>query len=257
LFNVLTWFPVLALVVVGGLMYWRRVHRELPLFFIYALSAPVIGVLRPSVFYTAPHNVYFYVYWISELAAAVFVSLALYEVFLRRLFPSFQKVRFYRNLFPIAACVILLVTVIVAAKSADPKATFMSASRGADFIRTAVLVFFVALMVFMGREWRRYDFGIAFGFGIQAAATLADIALRSGLHSQPAVLDMVQFIAYNISCMIWLITFLKPESPQLQAAPGAFSSETLDEARKWEGKLKELLVRDKRKTSEEVEEKKQ
>jgi len=236
-------------------MYWRRAHRELPFFFLYVVSAPLIGVLRPFVYYTASRKVYFYVYWVSELAGAVFVTLTLYEVFLRRLFPAFQKVRFYRHLFPFAACVILLVTVIVAAKSADPKAAFMSASRGADLIRTAVLVFFVALMAFMGREWSRYDFGIAFGFGIQAAAVLADIAVRSGLHYKPAVLYTVEFIAYNVSCLVWLITFLKPERPHAIAS-GSFSPEKLEEARQWEEKLKEFLAQNKRKTTEEVEEKK-
>jgi hypothetical protein len=242
LFNVLIWFPVLALVVVSGMMYRQRAYRELPFFFLYVVSAPLIGVLRYSAFHIG-ESTYFFVYWISELTGAVFVTLALYEIFLRRLFPGFHKVRFYRHLFPMAAAIVLLLTVIIAAEATDRRAAFQAASRGADFIRTAILVFFVALMAFMGREWRRYDFGIALGFGFQAAAALADTAVRSRLHYRPPGLDTVEFIAYNISCLIWLITFLKPEKP-LPEVP--FAAETLHEAKKWEETMKDFLTHNKR-----------
>ena len=239
------WFPVLALVLVGGILYWRRIYRELPFFFIYVVSALLIGVVRYVGFHLG-HDVYFYVYWVSELAGAVFVSLALYEVFLRRLFPAFHKVRFYRNLFPITAAAVLLLTVVTASQSSDKHAAFLAASRGADFVRTAILVFFVALMALMGREWPRYDFGIALGFGVQAAVALADTAVRSRLHHRPAILDNIEFIAYNVSCLIWLITFWKPEKPFTPISGDRLTPETLQQARKVEQTLKDLLTPGKR-----------
>jgi hypothetical protein len=245
LLNLLIWFPVLALGLVGGLMCWRRVYRELPLFFFYVASALCIGVAR-YVGFRFGHNVYFYVYWVSELAGAVFVSLALYEVFLRRLFPTFHRVRFYRNLFPIAAAVVLLLTLATASHASDRHAAFLTASRGADFVRTAILVFFVALMVLMGREWPRYDFGIALGFGVQAAAALADTAVRSRLHYRPAILDNIEFIAYNLSCLIWLITFWKRERSLTEVPTDQLTPEALHEAKKWEESLKGFITPGKR-----------
>jgi hypothetical protein len=225
-------------------MFWRRVYRELPFFFFYIVSALCIGIARYVGFHIG-HDVYFYVYWVSELAGAVFVSLALYEVFLRRLFPSFQKVRFYRNLFPLAAAVILLLTLVTASGAPDRHAAFLTASRGADFVRTAILVFFVALMALMGREWPRYDFGIALGFGIQAAVALADTAVRSRLHYRPPILDTVEFVGYNLSCLIWVITFWKREKPLAQP-PTNLGLGTLGEAKKWEDSLKEFISSGKR-----------
>lgn len=221
-------------------MYWRRAYRELPFFFLFAISALLIGVVR-YVAFTRWHNVYFYAYWITELAAAVLVALALYEIFLRRLFPSFQKVRFYRNLFPLAAVAIFLLTVITASRSSDKHAAFVTASHGADFVRTAILVFFVALMAFMGRQWRRYDFGIALGFGLQAAVALADTAVGFKFHNPPALLTNIDIIVYDITCLIWLITFLKPEKALVtDTADNRTAEDALRQARKWEEELKDF-----------------
>jgi hypothetical protein len=238
----LIWFPALALLLVGGLMYWRRGYRELPFFFVYVISALLLGVLRYVALFMLGRDVYFYVYWITELAAAVPVALALYEIFLRRLFPAFQKVRFYRNLFPLAAVIIFLLTVITASQSSNKRAAFVTASHDADFVRTAILVFFVALMAVMGRRWKRYDFGIALGFGIQAAVALADTAVSFRSQNPPSFLTTVDVIAYDVSCLIWLITFWKPEKSPPPISGDRLTPETLDEAKKWEGALKDFLT---------------
>lgn len=232
------WFPALALVLVGALMYWRRAYRELPFFFLYVVSALLIGVSRYAAF-PLGRGVYFYVYWITELAGHLAVALALYEIFLRRLFPSFQKVRFYRNLFPLAAVAIFLLTVITASRSSDKHAAFVTASHGADFVRTAILVFFVALMVFMGRQWKRYDFGIALGFGLQAAAALADTAVGFKFHNPPALLTNIDVIVYDVTCLIWLITFWRPEKALVtDTVDNRIAEDALRQARTWEEELK-------------------
>jgi hypothetical protein len=238
----LIWFPALALVLVGALMYWRRAYRELPFFFLFVISALLLGILRYVALFLWQRNVYFYVYWITELAAAVPVALALYEIFLRRLFPSFQKVRFYRNFFPLAAVAIFLLTVITASQSSNKRAAFVTASHGADFVRTAILVFFVALMAFMGRQWQRYDFGIALGFGLQAAVALADTAVSFRFHNPPALLTTIDVIVYDITCFIWLITFWKPEKPPPSISGDHLTAETLGEVKKWEGAVKDFLT---------------
>lgn len=240
------WFPVLALVLVGALIYWRRVYRELPFFFLFVISALLLGLLR-YIGLKLGHDVYFYVYWITELAAAVPVALALYEIFLRRLFPSFQKVRFYRNLFPLAAVAIFLLTVITALQSSDKHAALVTASHGADFVRTAILVFFVALMAFMGRQWKRYDFGIALGFGLQAAVALANTAVGFKFHNRPALLTNIDIVVYDITCFIWLITFLKPEKALVtDTADKRTAEDALRQAREWEEALKDFRTSGKR-----------
>lgn len=230
----------MVLMLLSAILLRRRVYRELPLFFIYIVSAWAIGILRYAAFRLGTRP-YFYTYWISELAAAVTVSLALYEVFLRRLFMRFNKVRFYRNLFPAIAIVILLLTIITALQAPDKRAAFLMASRGFDFVRTSVLVFFVGLMAIMGREWHRYDFGIALGFGLQAAVALVNAAVRTQIHYKPTALGTIEVVAYDVACVIWLITFWKPEEPQGPDPGDTITPETLHEARKWEDAAKELL----------------
>lgn len=243
--NLLFWFSIAVLTVLSAVFLWRGIWRDLPLFFLYIVSAPVIAMLRYAI-YPLSRNAYFYVYWISELAGAVFCSLALYEVFLRRLFPRFHKVRLYRALFPAMAGLLLLLTIIAAVQSADRGAAFQLASQVFDFLRTAFLVFFMFLMLLMGRQWKRYDLGITLGFGLQAAAALANAAVRGKLGHRSALFDSIETFTFEVACVIWLITFLKPErSDRLQPA------ETLDplvlpQARKWESVLKDWLTPGKR-----------
>jgi hypothetical protein len=239
--NLLFWFSVVILTLLTAVFLLRGIWRELPLFFLYIASASPLGILRFLV-YHSNQNTYFYVYWISELAEAVIFSLALYEVFIRRLFPRFHKVRFYRALFPAAAAAILLLTIIAAMQSSDRKAAFQVASSAFDFVRTAFLVFFMFLMLMMGRQWRRYDLGITLGFGIQAAAALANAAVRSRLGHRSAFFDSAEIVTFEIACVIWLVTFLKPEtSDRLQPAEPLDAS-VLPEARKWESVLKDWLT---------------
>jgi hypothetical protein len=79
-----TWFPLLAVVLLAGIFVWRRLFRDLPLFFLYLVSALAVTAVRYGAVYLfgTAHPVYFYTYWISELAGFPVVFLAIYEVFL-------------------------------------------------------------------------------------------------------------------------------------------------------------------------------
>jgi len=240
--NLLFWFAVVVLSLLSAVFLWRQIWRDLPLFFLYIISAPIIGILRFTV-YPLSRGAYFYVYWVSELAGAVFCSLALYEVFIRRVFPRFHKVRFYRGLFPAAAAAILLLTIVAVLLSPDRKSSFEAASSAFDFVRTAFLVFVMVLMLLMGRQWGRYDLGITLGFGIQAAAALANAAVRTRLGGhRSAIFDTAEFVTFEIACVIWLITFLKPETPDRLQPAGPLDASVLPQARKWESVVKEWLT---------------
>jgi hypothetical protein len=120
------------------------------------------------------------------------------------------------------------------------------ASSAFDFVRTPFLVFFMLLMLMMGRQWSRYDLGITLGFGIQAAAALANAAVRSRLGHRSIFFDDAETVTFEIACVIWLITFLKPEvSGHLQPA-GPLDPSVLPQVRKWESVLKDWLTPGKR-----------
>jgi hypothetical protein len=235
------WLPVIALGLLAIAFLWRRLWRELPFFFLYlALSVLVLGVRYLAV--RVGYRAYFYTYWTSDLVASAVVFLPVYEVFLRRLFAGFHKTRFYRYIFPLFAIAILILTLITALQAHDKGAAFQMASRAFDFMRTCVLVFFIGLMLFMGRSWSRYDLGITLGFAIQAAVALANSAIRTAIHYEPSIMDTVEIVAYNISCLIWLVTFWKPEKRTQFITPEQLDPEMLHQARSWETQLKDWLT---------------
>jgi hypothetical protein len=237
----LRWFPILAVSLLAAMFLWRRLWRELPFFFLYLTSALLVGVVRYGASLLS-YRVYFYTYWITDLAVAVVAFLPMYEVLLRRLFAGFRKNRFYRNVFPLVALTILMLAILTASQSRDQGAAFQAASRALDFMRTSFLVFFISLILFMGRDWGRYDSGITLGFAIQAAVALAFAAIRARMHNEPAFMDIVERIAYDLSCLIWLITFRKPEKRTQFLPPDQVDPEMLHQARAWESLLKKWLT---------------
>jgi len=105
-----------------------------------------------------------------------------------------------------------------------------------------VLIFFVGLMIFMGRRWTRYELGIAMGLALQASAVLITSAIYSPFVR--SLLERLPVIVYDIACILWLVTFLKPET--FESPPTApISREIIEETKKWEHTLKKSLTRKK------------
>jgi hypothetical protein len=241
IFLAASWFPLIAAAVLLIVFAARRFWRPLPFFFLYLVFAVVGGLTR----YFASRiggRTYFYTYWISDLLASLFFLLPVYEVFLRRIFPRFYKTPAYRNTFPVLAVLILILTVTTALQASDKGAAFAMASRGFDFMRTAVLIVFIGLVGVMGRQWTRFDLGITLGFAIQAAAALANAAVKARLHYRPTALDFIELGSYDVSCVIWLITFLKPGNQTNPPVQDHFAPAILAEAHTWEAMLKSWLV---------------
>lgn len=238
----LGWFSQPVLGVLGGVLVWRRLHREFPFFFSYLLAAFFCGALRLAAYRFGSALVYFYVYWYSDFVGVMAALLAIYEVFLRRLFPAFHKVRLYRILFPGAALIIALLAFLTAAQSSDHNAAFHATSHSFDFIRSAVIGFFAALTLLMGRRFAGLDFWIAAGFGIQAAVALANAALRTRLPQATVILDSMEIITYDLACLIWLIAFWKPGQRAEFLPDDRVTPEVLDQARSWETLLKNWLI---------------
>jgi len=236
------WFSLPVLGVLGGVFVWRRLYRELPFFFFYVLAAFSVGTVRLLTYKLASPKVYFYVFWYSDFVAVMAALLAIYEVFLRRLFPSFHRVRLYRVLFPTAAFVIALLAFLTAAHAGDRRAAFHATSRALDFLRSAVVGFFAALTLVMGRRFAGFDFWIAAGFGTQAAVALATAAIRTRMPQMPRALDMAEFATFDIVSAVWLIVFSKSESQTDVPPRGQLDREMLHEARSWETVLKNWLT---------------
>lgn len=241
----LAWLSLPLLAVLACVIAWRRLQREFPFFLSYVSVACLVGVIRFAVYKICSPTVYFYVFWCSDVVVVLAALLAIYETFLRRMFPGFAAVRFYRYLFPTAVGLIALFGFLSAMHSADTRAAFLITSRVLDFIRSAVIGFFVAVILFMGRQFTGYEFSIAAGFGLQAAVALANAALRTQTHYAATVLDRFEPLAFDASCLIWLWSFSKKnELPPPSVVK--LDPEMLHQARKLEETLKDFLTPGKR-----------
>jgi len=179
------------------------------------------------------------VYWISDAVIAVFAFLATYELFVKRLFPAFYKTRFFRYLFP-AAAIVITVTVVLSTLMGRHQAALATIIQVYMFLRAAVLVFFVALMLLMGRQWDKQEFGIAFGFGLITSMSLALVAIWSHKAGRNVFVDRLPVIAYDIACFVWLYCFWSGlATVKVPAVP--LQPEMLHEARKWEAALKDSI----------------
>src|SRR5438309_9628449 len=137
----LAWLSLPLLALLACVMVWRRLHREFPFFFLYVVVAALLGVVRFVVFKNFP-KAYFYVYWWSDFIGVLAALLAIYETFLRRIFPGFAAVRFYRYLFPPAGVIMPVMAFLTVLHSHDTRACFLATSRVVDFVRSSVMRFF-------------------------------------------------------------------------------------------------------------------
>src|SRR5215470_10983035 len=191
--------PVLALIAV--LLIWRKTQREFPYFLLYVLVVEFVGIARLLIFHFARKG-YFYAFWITEALIAIFTFLVSYELFVRRLFPRFLNIAFYRYLFPIAGLAIALIAVPAALQNRKGS-LILAATHGLTILLVTVLLFFVGLMTFMGRRWSRYEFGIALGFGLQASA---ELIVSTKWTKDLGYISDLPLIAFDAACLIWLIT---------------------------------------------------
>ncbi len=241
---IIDWLALPSLALLVGILIYRKQQRQFPLFFFYVIAAELVGLTRLAAS-GAPVRVYSYVYWISDIILVLFSLLAAYELFVKRLFPNFYKVRFFRYLFPMIAILVNIVVVLIALYG-NHKRLLLLTARTVGFLRAAILVFFVALMAVMGRQWEKREFGIAAGFGLDVSTALAALAILSHFPSRSAMLNRLSVIAYDLACMIWLYCFWAPPKDQVPTLSPSRSTQALEEAKKWEGSLKDFMSQSKR-----------
>jgi hypothetical protein len=241
---VIDWFALPSLALLACVLIYRKQQKQFPFFFLYVVGTELVGLTRLAAS-GSPVLVYRYVYWISDIVVVLFSLLAAYELFVRRLFSGFYKVRFFRYLFPIIAVLVNIVVVFVAIYGNHKRLLLLTARVG-EFVRAAILVFFVSLMALMGRQWEKREFGIAAGFGLDVSTSLAALAIWSHGPTKNAVLGRLSVIAYDIACIIWLYCFwTEPAQTGTPPAP-ELTTEALHKAKKWEESLKDYISPGKR-----------
>ena len=91
------------------------------------------------------------------------------------------------------------------------------------FVRAAGLFFFVALMLVMGRQWSKQEFGIALGFGLDVSASLILLGTWARTSNRSGIIAGLTPIAYDIACLIWLYCFWAAPKAQGSTASSALN----------------------------------
>jgi hypothetical protein len=236
------WFGLPALALLAILLVYRRWHRVFPLFLVYVVGTELIGIAR---LVSLRAQFYARIYWISDAIFASLALLATYELFVERLFRSYRQVRLYRMLFP-AMAILITLWAVVDALLGGHFSVLAKTIHVYIFVRAAGLFFFVVLMLIMGRQWNKQEFGIAFGFALDVSASLMLLGTWARNSSRSAIIAEWSVVAYDIACLIWLYCFWSAPKHQDATSSPEVSAQALQEARKWENSLKNFTSQGKR-----------
>jgi hypothetical protein len=244
------WFALPVRGLILGVLLWRKLVKGSPAFFAYLLISELCDIARLLTRFIS-RDAYFYTYWISDTLVTALALVATYEVALQRLFVAFQRVRFYRWLFSIAAVPITAVGLLsgfLIATAYKRAALLFQVVHGFDAVRVAMLFFLVLLMLFMGRRWKRYEFGIAVGLGVDAAGTLLAAGFAEQLKFLPQFGRALPSLASDAACIVWLVAAVRAEPVFDDTKP--IDPMIIEEARKSKEALKSWSEARKRKPDE-------
>jgi len=220
----------------------RHLHRELPVFFSYAVFTAARTPILFFIFHRHP-DASPYFYWIAEGVSAALGFAAIYEVF-RHLFRSHEAARrLGTRLFRWTAAAFVLLAVAAAASNPQGEisqftAAVVALAQGVRLVQCGLLLFLFAFAYYFGFTLRSHLFGIALGFGLFAGVQLAAVAMRAhvGMVSNVTVV-WVNLASYNCAVLVWM-TYLLPKRREVVAPVLAAT-----EVKSWNRALLQLLQR--------------
>lgn len=244
--DLVVWTGFALLVAVAALMIWRRLYREFPFLFAYFLVAILGGgVQRVFILMFSAYSLeYFYAYWLSEAVTVLASFVALYEVFLIRLFPSFHTTPVYRYLFPAVIVLGALLAVFVFFSAPHHGPNILSVLVGEttlalNFLQVALLLFFFVIVLVMGRGWEWHEFGIALGYGVYALSKLVTTAVRAKAGYGRTAVDQLPTFGYFAALVIWLVYLSRKYTPPDVDIP----MEVVHKAQAWDKTLRDITGR--------------
>jgi hypothetical protein len=232
--------PHALLAVVPILMYTRRLHKNFPIFFSYALFETFEFLLLFSA-YMAGHatGVLYRDLFIATLAGSTALRFGIIQEIFDNVFRDYSRierlatasVRWLTGLLILAAGLTAFYS--SGTVSDNLMAGLALLDRSVAVIQAGLLLFLFLFSRVFGLSWRSFAFGVALGFGVLASADLAMSALRlTDLteHSK-SLLDLLPTGSYHVSVLVWLGYLLKAEKAVRAAA---YAAPEIDQ---WSGEL--------------------
>ena len=249
--DLIFWAVFVLLIAAAALMIWRRLYREFPFLFAYFLIEIAAGIARYIVIFrfTTHSMPYFYAYWLSEALIVIASFAVLYEVFLIRMFPSFQTTPFLRYLLPLVILigavvgVIIFLTAPAPASGPHPLSVLVGKTTLAlNFLQIVLLLLFSLILATLGGGWEEHEFGIALGYGLYAISQLVTTAVRAKSGYASTAVDQLPALGYFAALVVWIIYLSREYKPPDVDIP----VELVALAQSWEKLLRDLVGRRRR-----------
>jgi len=215
-------------------MYRRRLHREFPFFFNYA----VFQVLTFAVEFPFRNSVnYYYVYWTCS-ALTLVVTFAVFQEIFKDAFRPYEALRDLSViLFRWCALVVLLVAGMWAITSwkADQIDNITNGiylvDRSIRMMQCGLVFFMLLFSEYLGISRRNVVFGVAVGFGFFAAINmLVMTALSNYTVITRSNLNRINSAAYLVSGLVWLAYTALPAKERSAVKVTATASQKWDYA---------------------------
>jgi hypothetical protein len=242
------WIAPNVLLLVLAVLIWRRgLHKQFPLFLIFAVVAATVqlALYAADILPSVSAEAWWRFFWAGSLVEALVKFALIGEIFgcVFGQYPSVSRLG-KRVISGVGAALVLIATVAAAYSPIDnPNYTVISRAHILDqtiyMVECGVLLSIFLLASHFRLRWNHRVFGIALGLGISACVHLADWAVTSSgaLYHKRELLDFLNMATYHICVLIWFYYLLG--RPKVAATSAVFLPEhTLSV---WNQELERLL----------------
>jgi hypothetical protein len=200
--------PILQLAV-AGIMFWRKLYKTFPVFFVYVLSQVVTFMIVFPAYTWGSYPEFFYSYWICSAISLVIGFKIIHEIFLDVFRPYHTLKDLGSVLFRWGGLVMLLVAIVVAAStpasSEGPLVqSVLTVQRCVRVIQVGLVMFLLVFARYLGVNWKQHSFGIALGFGTFACVEMMVVALHTADYVGLMGAALANTAGYDICILIWL-----------------------------------------------------
>jgi len=211
--------PNVLLVVLAFMMWKRRLHREFPAFFCYAIFEAAGGsaIYAIDVSPSVSGPTYWWSYFLFLVVEAFVKFVVIGEVF-THLLRRYQPLGKLAKVLVSGVGVILVFTATIIAAYANPTAFWLISAtrilgRSVSVVQCGLIVFLFVFAAHFRLSWGRVVFGITLGFGIVAGVYLAYWALMAEwfLGQRTYLLDFMNMATYHVCVLIWFYYLLLPQ----------------------------------------------
>ena len=190
-------------------MFWRKLYKTFPVFFVYVLSQVVTFMIVFPAYTWGSYPEFFYSYWICSAISLVIGFKIIHEIFLDVFRPYHTLKDLGSVLFRWGGLVMLLVAIVVAAStpasSEGPLVqSVLTVQRCVRVIQVGLVMFLLVFARYLGVNWKQHSFGIALGFGTFACVEMMVVALHTADYVGLMGAALANTAGYDICILIWL-----------------------------------------------------